>query len=191
MKTVRMLLLLTMLALTVTLAACGGGEEESADGGEVGGLLELAETYNADDGSITINYPSGWTVEGAFGILAAFNSDDPAFLESDEVPEGGLAVSIRTGGPDTLGLEAGAALTDVLAAVPGLPEGTSGSEITVGDFSAAEADIEVEGEAGYVLVAQLSEDNYAVALVAGDTADTINANKETVKAMIASISLGQ
>lgn len=192
MKIVRMLLLLlTMLALTVTLAACGGGGEESADGGEVGGLLELAETYNADDGSITINYPSGWTVDGGLGILSAYNSDDPTVMTADEVPEGIVAAIIQTGPAENLGLAAGASVTDLAAAIPGIPEGTSASEITVGDFSAAEADIEVEGQTGYVLVAELADNQYAVVLVTADTRDTLNANKETLKAMIGSLSLGE
>ena len=95
----RILSMALILSLSFVLAACGGGgaatpasnptdaadsgdteatEDAGDDTGDTGGSADLPETASADvptGGTLTVNYPSGWTSTAVAGSITLNSSD--------------------------------------------------------------------------------------------------------------------
>lgn len=109
MKTRKLFWLVALSIMIVIFAACDATASNNGDGGNgdsgndanASSAVELSqsETIEAAEfgGSITVNYPEGWFVQGEGGAVIITSNEDAASIEDpaslDEIPAGTVLVS--------------------------------------------------------------------------------------------------
>ncbi|MCB9450478.1 MAG: hypothetical protein H6672_03515 [Anaerolineaceae bacterium] len=180
------LILIAVVLLALTLAACGG----STDSGNASssGSINLSQTFSADDSAISFKYPEGWVVTSEFGQVSFANSQ--AAKDSTEPTAGAFVGSFLVAPTaDITGLVENPGPADVLNLFKGLMEGENApvlgdvSELKVGSFDAATVSGSDDTLDAIIYVVKVADDAYVVA-VGGSIKGEMGNFEPTLKAIL-------
>jgi hypothetical protein len=178
---------LLLMILASILAACGGGgDTESTDTPSEGGgdSVELSETFTGDttaSGTLTFNYPSGWTQAGTADALSLTNTDAGA----------AISVSVTPGAAATA---MGSTPTEILASFASNTAAAAGitysepEEVTFGSNSGAIVSATGSGTDYIIAIVDVSDSYVFLSYTAPE--GEMESNRATLEAIASSISLG-
>lgn len=167
-----------LLALMMLLlAACAGSS------------IDLSQTYTLDNelgGTITVRYPSGWSVTQTFSTITFFNQENVETLDVTTVQEGlitGVVNPVRLNDPGRV-----MTLGEVLDRMRKEPTAAyNPAEVNINGRAVLTAEIPREnGSAEYWMISEIRAGTYAV-LVAVATPSTLNENRDALNAIAAHV----
>ena len=178
-------LLVLLMILATLLTGCGGGtttttEEAGGDtGGDTGSAVELSESFSGETGSVgtlTLNYPSGWTQSGTANALILESGEEGLWMEVGVQPFTGSQTPVELIAP---------------IAADGATDGGTASEVesvTVGEHEGAVVTTTRVGSSTVIMIIKFSDAFVLLTLTTPDA--QLEANRPILDAVAASLTLG-
>ena len=173
-------LLAFLMIVAAVLAACGGTTNTpTAEPQGDGGGVDLSESFSgatAASGTLSLNYPAGYTQAGTADALVLTNADAST----------GISVAVMPAAAATaLGSTPAEILTSFASNTPGVTFGEA-EEVTFGSNSGALVSATTSGAETLIAIVDVSDSYVFVTFTGPEGAD----NRATLEAVASSVALG-